>query len=563
MTTTLGGAPARPRRARARLLAALALVVALAACSSGGPSTGADQPNSAAPTDGPAATYHADPNAAPPVMTTTYGLVRGARTGAVDHYHDIPFAAPPVGALRWAAPAPPKPWTGVRDGTHDGPACVQNGGLFSASSEDCLYLTVSRPAGVPVTARLPVIFWIHGGAFVGGSGDQTDPSALVTAGPAIVVTTNYRLGPLGYLVLPALLAQSGGDAGNYATEDLIAGLRWVRSNAAFFGGDPANVTIMGESAGSVNVCALMASPVATGLFQKAIMESGPCTWKLPTLQQAEQSGLALANKLGCTDPPTADFCMRFKTAQQIITAAGDDTEIFQPFTFSPATGGKILPLTPAQALWNGKLTDIPMMMGTIRDEGRPFTNHWAALGPITNDTVNTIIATHWPDRVDRLMAAYPPGRVPPRERLAEIITDEMFTCQTATFAQLTTGITQAPTYVYEFDLPDLPASSPEFLAGATHGQELGFLFPTGQTPVVSTPARQALTTAMTGYWTRFAATGSPDGSNGPGGLRSGTANWPRFTVGSVRSGDDWMQLTSDRVGSLSGVWAAHHCDVWS
>jgi para-nitrobenzyl esterase len=524
----------------------------------GGGASAAPQASSAAGS-APRATFSADPNGRPPVVPTSGGLISGVRTGQVDHYHGIPFAAPPVGMLRFAAPTPPTPWQGVRDGSQARPACAQTGALLALSSEDCLYLTVSRPAGAPVAGHLPVIFWIHGGAFVGGTGEQADPTALVAGGPAIVVTTNYRLGPLGYLVLPTLIQQSGGDAGNYATQDLIAALRWVRGNAASFGGDPNNVTLMGESAGSVNACALMASPAATGLFQKAIMQSGACTWKLPTMQQAEQSGQELAARLGCSDPATADFCLRFKPAQQVMTAAADDTEIFAPFTFSPATGGGTLPLTPAQALWNGKLADIPMMFGTAENEGRPFTNHWAAFGPVTDPEVNSVIASHFPDRVDRVMAAYPPGNaVSPRERLAQIITDAMFTCQTTTFAQLATGITEAPTYLFEFDVPDLPASA-EFGAGATHGLDLSYLFPTSPSTQLTTTARETLSRAMIGYWTRFAATGDPGGTGAAG----PSARWPRFTVGAVRSGDDRLLLTPDRIAPVAGTWSAHHCDVWS
>jgi para-nitrobenzyl esterase len=531
------------------VLAALLVTVVVAADCSGAASGSAPPDQRAAAA---AAPTPVDPHATPPVITTADGRVSGLRTGQLDRYHGIPFAAPPVGALRWSAPWPPAPWQGVRDGTRTGPACAQTGPLALLSSEDCLYLSVARPGGAPLTGRLPVILYIHGGAFVGGTGETFDPTGLVTGGPAIVVTTNYRLGPLGSLALPSM----GGDAGDFALEDLIAALRWTRSNAAAFGGDPSNVTIMGESAGSVNVCALLAAPSASGLFERAIMDSGPCTWKLPTLAQASQSSLALAAKVGCPDPATAQACLRTRSASELMTAGADDTEIFNSFTYAPATGGATLPLSPAQALWNGRLAHVPLLMGSIRDEGRPFTNHWAAYGPITDFGVDGLIRDHFPDRVDRVLAAYPAGQIPPRERLARIITDDMFSCQTSRFAQLTAGVTQQPTYVYEFDVPDAPPVSPEFGPGATHGWDLDYLFPSTPSGQLTTPARRALSRAMIGYWTRFAATGDPSGSGSD-------PSWPRLTVGAVHGGTDRMLLTPAKIAPVSGTWSAHHCDIWS
>jgi para-nitrobenzyl esterase len=545
------------------VLTLTAVAAGTAACSSdGAPATTDRAFSTASPGGAPAgagAAFSADPGGQPAVIATAGGLVSGIRTAQVDRYHAIPFAAPPVGMLRWAAPAPAKSWQGIRDGSRGALACTQTGALSALSSEDCLYLAVSRPAGAPTDGHLPVIFWIHGGAFVGGTGEQADPTALVTGGPAIVVTTNYRLGALGYLALPSLNRESAGDAGNYATQDLIAALRWVRTNAAAFGGDPKNVTIMGESAGSINVCTLMASPASTGLFQRAIMESGACGWKLPSMAAAAQTGSALASRLGCVDAATAALCLRFHPASEIMTASAADGSIFNPFPFSPAVGGKTLPTTPYQALWNGQLAKVPVLTGTVRDEGRPFTTYWLNQGPITDFGVDAIVRTQFPDRADRILAAYPPGRTPARERLSRIITDAMFTCQTTTFAQLATGIAGMPVYVYEFDVPERPSSNPELGAGATHGAELDFLLP-GVDGRLTTPQQRALSTSMVGYWTRFAATGDPNGSAST--ARS-SVTWPRFEVKAVRSADDRLLLTPARTAPAAGTWAAHHCDVWS
>jgi para-nitrobenzyl esterase len=509
------------------------------------------------------------------------------REGDVYRYHGIPYAAPPVGALRWKAPQPPATWTGVRDGSLGGHPCVQTGGLALSSSEDCLYLSVARPARQ--TAAMPVILWVHGGAFIGGSGEGIDPSAFAAGGPAVVVTVNYRLGPFGYLALPELAAESGGDAGNYATQDLIAALRWVRENAAVFGGDPKNVTIAGESAGSINVCALLAAPSAHGLVQRAIMESGPCTWPLPTMQAAEQTGTALADRLGCADPATAATCLRMRSAADVLTAGGGSGEIFSPFPYSPAVGGRTLPTTVAQAVWSGALSPVPMLIGTVKDEGRPFTAYWANAGPINDLGVDGVIRGHFPDRAERILAAYPAGQVTPRERLAQIITDSMFTCPTARTAQMFAGIVQAPVYTYEFDTPEQAPVTSDVSSGATHGWELGFLFPADAT-ARGTTAQKALSAAMIGYWTRFAATGDPNagsrtgpsaapaasttpgsaesagsttpGSAGPAGPAE-SAGWPRFDTRALRTGTDWIGLRPGAVGPTSGIWSAHHCDAWN
>jgi para-nitrobenzyl esterase len=303
-----------------------------------------------------------------PIIDTVYvrtdlGLVHGTNVGSIDEFLGVPYASPPTGDLRWRAPLPAARWRGVRDATVQGSACSQiipPGGDISASSEDCLYLNIYRPArSVPGRLR-PVLVFIHGGSNTGGSGNEYDPSEMVSDTDTVVVTINYRLGVFGFLALPALDAETDDrSSGNYGHMDQQAALRWVRANIREFSGDPSNVTVNGESAGGIDICANLVSPTAQGLFSKAIMESLYC----PTLthEQADEAGLGLAASLGCADPATAASCMRSKTAPELIGAS-------QSFKVSPSVGGRVLPLDPLEALRAGQWNHSAILLGSNHDE---------------------------------------------------------------------------------------------------------------------------------------------------------------------------------------------------
>jgi para-nitrobenzyl esterase len=536
----------RGRWARAlRLLCVATAVLALSAACSPGTNRDDGRTGTAAP--------------APAVVSTTGGEARGVRTGGALSFYGIPYAAPPVGDLRWQQPLVAQPWHGVLDASRRGHPCMQTtptGSLADSASEDCLFVNLSRPATDRPGRKLPVMVWIHGGGFVSGSANAVDTSALAAAGPAVVVAVNYRLGAFGYLALPALNAESPGDAGSYAVGDLIAALHWVRANAKAFGGDPENITVFGESAGSVGVCALLASPRSAGLFQRAVMQSGPCGWTLPSIPAAEQTGTGLAQRLACTDVATAAQCLRSLPARTIVAAQGSEGDILRPFLWAPAVGGPILPQGLLDAFRSGQFAKVPVLIGTIRDEGRDFTRNWMEQGaPITDERFTDIVRTHFPDRVGQVLAAYPPDSASPRERLARLITDAMFTCpSTATAALL--AAQGVPVYMYEFDVPDQPPVSQDAPAGASHGWDLKYLFPTGSGEFGSA-ARRALSAAMVGYWTRFAADGDPNGDGG------GTPSaWPRFDPRHLVTGNDRMQLYAGAIRPAAGTWAAHHCDLW-
>lgn len=281
------------------------------------------------------------------------GRLHGVTEGAVRRFTGVPFAAPPVGDLRWAPPAPPASWSGVREATKPANICEQpSEGLRPGQkpSEDCLYLNVTMPSKPSAKPR-PVLVFLHGGGFVGGSGGETDPRRMAERGDLIVVTPNYRLGVFGGFTHPAL-----GRAGSFFLQDQQAALAWVKANAAALGGDAGNVTLAGQSAGAMSVCSQLASPSAAGLFHKAIIASGSCVTnhpagalspELPTVStwksREEIDGISqsIATGLGCTDPKTALACLRAVPPEKLVPTSA-------AFTFVPFDTD-VLPRTPARA----------------------------------------------------------------------------------------------------------------------------------------------------------------------------------------------------------------------
>src|SRR4051794_38434409 len=278
------------------------------------------------------------------VVRTDRGLVRGLTTGRGDKFLGMPYAAPPVGALRWRPPARAASWKGVRAAVRTGPRCPQVAGYNGprVETENCLYVNVYRPAR-RAARRLPVLFWIHGGGLVNGSGDQHDGTLMADAGRLVVVSFNYRLGVLGFLGLAGLSAEAADHvSGNYGLLDQQAALGWTRRNIAAFGGDPGNVTIAGESAGGWSVCAQLASPLARGRFAAAIMQSGSCASR--SLADTERSGATFASRAGCPDPATAVACLRAKPIGALLDAApsGEGEMV--------TAARRALPRAPAHAL---------------------------------------------------------------------------------------------------------------------------------------------------------------------------------------------------------------------
>jgi para-nitrobenzyl esterase len=442
-------------------------------------------------------------------VKTADGCVRGKREGDVRVFRGIPYAAPPVGALRWKPPQPPAAWT-VRDAFVFGPSCPQLQSPLNkdlAANEDCLTLNVWSPAGA---AKLPVMVWIHGGGLVAGGAAQPtyDGAHLASGGKVVLVSINYRLGPLGFLAHPAL------SSGNLGIHDQIAALRWVQREIAGFGGDPASVTIFGESAGGESVCALMASPLAKGLFARAIIESAQCVSYGKALRPlhtgepegAEEQGLRVAKAAGCpgTDAAAA-ACLRGKSADELLRAAPPALGFLSKGEhYGLTVDGALLPSSPADALAAGKLAEVPLIIGTTKDEATLFTTGVKLRLPVV---YTAIVRKLFPGAADRIVEIYAPDRFgSPKKAFDALVTDLVFACP----ARRTARTVHQKVWRYLFTVARDPA------LGATHGSELGFVFGTVNSPSAS---EAALSQRMQRAWTQFAHTGDP-----------GT-DWPAYTAG--------------------------------
>ena len=465
------------------------------------------------------------------------GLLSGT-TGvdpAVRVYRGIPFAAPPVGDLRWKAPQPAASWKGVREAKAFGNACWQTpypaaaaiyNGKLPPLSEDCLYLNVWTTAKT-AKDHLPVMVWIHGGGYTRGSAgsDAYDGEALARKG-VIVVTINYRLGIFGFFAHPALTAESPHHAsGNYALLDQIAALEWVKRNIAAFGGDPGRITIFGESAGSWSVNALMASPLAKGLFQRAIGESGASFAPMRTLADAEKSGAALAASLGAGETPIKT--LRAKPAEELLKASDEQT-------VRPMVDGWVLPQDVYTIFAEGKQNDVPLLLGFNADEGTTLApqaaNLRAALYVIgVNQRYGSLAA--------EFLKIYPANS--DEEAVASFYSayrDQAFGWEMRTWARMAGKSGHHPVYLYYFTRrPPGPQSS---RLRAFHASEIPYVFGNFFWPFPWEPADHKLSETISSYWTNFATTGDPNSSSLP--------EWPAYTS----ENDAFLEL-GDQVVSRS------------
>jgi para-nitrobenzyl esterase len=493
------------------------------------------------------------PRAADPtVVRVADGTLKGRVSAGARMFLGIPYAAPPVGPLRWKAPQPPAPWTGTRAATTPGNRCPQSllqAALASSTTEDCLFLNVWTPA--QTQSRTPVMLWIHGGAFTGGSGSDYDAGLLVQKGHVIVVTINYRLGPLGLLDLPALAAEAPDhSAGMYWLQDQQAALRWVHENIAAFGGDPRNVTIFGESAGGQSVCNHLASPLSAGLFERAITESGPCADRTQTSAAAQATGARFAQQVGCGDPATILTCLRALPVTTLINAPVGGANVIEPWT--PNVDGIELKDQVATALSSGAFNHVPTIEGTNHDEYRLFVAllYDDRAGPVTATQYETTIRTAFASRAQQVLDQYPLSAfASPSLALSTVVTDSFFSCPARSADQALSAV--VPTYAYEFADPNAPPLLPDPVMpmGASHASELTYVFPRPLSGL--TPTQQALSDRMVGYWTSFAAHGVPGGQGAP--------SWPRYTT----AGDQFLELAPDGSRAGSGFAQDHHCSFWT
>ncbi|MFG1959478.1 carboxylesterase/lipase family protein [Nonomuraea sp. NPDC049028] len=491
--------------------------------------------------------------AARPVVRVEAGLLKGAVADRVDRFLAVPYAQPPVGDLRWSAPRPARAWTGVRDAAEWGnrcPAAASTNGPRS-ETEDCLYLNVFRPAGTKAGQRLPVLFWIHGGGLVNGSGNQHDGSLIARLENVVVVSINYRLGVFGFLAHPALTREAG-QSGNYGFLDQQAALRWVRRNIGAFGGDPRQVTIDGESAGGFSVCGHLTAPGSSGLFNRAIIQSGACVSQ--PVSQGEQSGTSIAGQLGCADDATAVACLRALSPARLV-----DGPQFSSFVH----GGPVFPEAPGDAVRAGHFQRVPLIVGSTRDEGRTFAQgnlDW------TQTQYENFVRSLYGGNADAILRRYPwpatPDRFTGAYLAAAIFTDSGFIaglggCPTLKFIKDLSAYTRV--FAYRFDHRTGPGLTPEPVGyewGAGHAAELAYLWPSfdNGTPIAPTfdAAERRLAADMVHYWGSFTRLARPQAPY--------ASPWPDYNrtsrVMSLRAGGRSVMVPATEMAT------EHNCDLW-
>lgn len=458
---------------------------------------------------------------ASPVVHAPAGAVEGQTVDAIEVFKGLPYAQPPVGPLRWAPPKPAPPWSGVRKATEFGAACWQPlsppSSIYADDpprmSEDCLSLNIWAP---PKANKAPVLVWIHGGALTTGFGSEPtyDGTAMARRG-VVVVSINYRLGVLGWLAHPALSAESpDGVSGNYGLLDQIAALKWVKANISAFGGDPANVTIAGESAGGLSVMYLLVAPPARGLFAKAIAESAYMV-STPELKaarfgapSAETSGAQFAAKLGAKDLAA----LRALDPKTLTSTPG-----FAPFG---AVDGKVLPKQLVEAFDRGEQAHVPLLAGFNSGEIRSL-RALAPHPPASAQAYEATIRAAYADLADPFLKLYPPTNL--EESIIATTRDALYGWTAKRLAAKQTAAGQ-PAYLYLFD-HGYPAADDRGLHGF-HASELPFVFGTiGRLPPAwpkppQTAGETALSDAMVDYWTSFARTGKPTAAGQPA--------WPAY-----------------------------------
>jgi para-nitrobenzyl esterase len=458
-----------------------------------------------------------------PVVEVMGGRIEGVRADGVLAFKGIPFAAPPVGALRWKAPQPVNPWTGIRRADSFAPACAQPHAPFNLpSSEDCLYLNVWTPAGAAGAPR-PVIVWIHGGGFTGGATAEPPYDGRHFAQQGVVlVSIAYRLGVFGFLAHPDLDRESHRPSGNYALRDMIAALKWVRANIAHFGGDPQRVTIAGESAGGSAVSLLAVVPAARGLFERVIAESGAAAFRaarysryapdrsgpLETRRFAESTGEALLEQLKVADIAAA----RALPAREILAVVDEHRAELR---FQPVIDGELLPAPNTELYRSGRFNDTPILIGTNSDEGHG--NAPAVKAATLRDSAHEFSCPEEAQAVIALYAFESDGEA--RRALEMLLRDGGAAWDDWTWARWQSLKGRGAVYLYYFDFP-----MTRFPDGAPHWTEVPYVFANfgwfDEEHMALRPEDLAESDLIRRYWINFAAGGDPNGA--------GLPRWPRF-----------------------------------
>jgi len=491
------------------------------------------------------------------------GLVQGDLAGRARLFLQIPFAEPPVGALRWKAPLPNAPWTGVRHETKFAPGCAQlaDMGAPASNNEDCLYLNVWSPN--PAPQKAPVMVWIHGGGnFSGGAGipiPQTDKlwydgRVFAETHGIVVVTLQYRLGPLGFFAHPAL-AEEGAPSGNQGLLDQRLALEWVKKNIAKFGGDPRNVTIFGESAGAADVCYHVASPGSRELFQRAISQSGGCTMRSvgaeQTLAVAAPKMVAYGVASGCSEGADQLDCLREAPVETLLAngmqpAPGAGELVEAKWSFAAVIDGAdgVLPDAPQALFDRGEIAKVPYLLGANNDEGTTLVIRATPLADEAEYLAD--LDKRYGQHATTIAALYPAANFAGDVNLARahVLGDASLVCGTHDTAQRAARA-GLPVYLYNFNMPWSLAPT---LLRAGHASEISHVFGLPHTPMPD-PETVEVAEAMNAYWARFAKTGDPNGAGAP-------AEWPKFTPDAderLQLDSSWERLTNFR---------SPQCDFW-
>jgi para-nitrobenzyl esterase len=546
------------RKTGLSLVIASALALGLVSCGGGGGSG------------------HSVQESTEPFVTIALGDIQGqdvtfpGTNDAVQVFSRIPFAKAPVGNLRWQPPQPPVAWSGTLDATQAVPMCPQG----ANGEEDCLFLTIYRPAGTSASSKLPVVVYAYGGGNTGGSSASSNGSRMAALNNIIAVTINYRIGALGFMKLSELEAASGGEiSGNYGVLDMIAALKWVQNYIAAFGGDPAKVTLASQSSGSTNTCRLLVEPAASGLFRAAVLSSEDCIHDVDSITEAEARGAALATAVGCTTGTPADIvaCMRSKTPTE-ITQSGVPN-MWNPWTASRVGAGWAVNEIEAGSYPN----KVPMLMGSTREEGR---SAGAAYTSATWDLTRyhtwiddlgakptTVNSNGSPQpmsaaQIARIKSVYDPAVDYPTESIpgraigysiGAIITDAglrgLGGCTNLRLAQAFAP--QVPTYFYQFE-NDSTSAPGNYDNLASHGSDVVYLWPSPTQTFTS--AQQALSEQMIRYWGNFVKNLDPNGVDLP--------TWPQMLPGLSGYKQSLRPNGASVATPVNGFYIEHNCDIW-
>ena len=487
------------------------------------------------------------------IVCTEQGAVRGVVEGEMLAFKGIPYARPPIGALRWRPTEVAEPWQGVRDGSRYGPMCPQIIGKDVKGEEDCLFINVWRPREKPAQP-LPVMVWLTGGGNHALSGEGTagfggvtyNGEKLVPQG-VVFVSYNLRLGVLGFLAHPALDAErSEKISGNYGSLDQIVMLRWLKRNVADFGGDPNKIFLFGTSAGGGNICALMTSPLTRGMIHGVAMQSSvPMGCEIQTMADAKEgTGRKVAAAAGCDTAADVAACLRGKSVAEIVSAVPGTFTVL-PRLYGPNMDGHIFPDQPLKLIREGKYPAMPVIIGTTSEE----TRLWAdTAGQVTDDAsyAAAIDKVFGASARERILGTYPAKSYPtPRAAFVQVTTDAEFTCQSRRVARTLSTAQKEPVYRYLFahSLENDPALKS---AGASHTVEHAFLFPQGK--YRPTDADLVVQRRMVGYWARMARSGNPNGGEDP--------EWPAHSP----ANDVYLEI-SVTTAAKKGP-ASANCDFW-